>query len=157
MIIGKQDQSLAAAQKASVALASIQNLAAQQQAAQQQLAANAQSKITAIKSAANSNLISLADVSPLAAARSHTFTHTAELSFSRPRLHTLNPTFLALFLSSFQALALYKKTRRDIAAAAKQAKLATQTCTSAPVISNNFTLDNGYAEMTKTPRERNVG
>ncbi len=63
MIIGKQDQSLAAAQKASAALSSIQNLAAQQQAAQQQLATNAQSKITAIKSAANSNLITLPVVS----------------------------------------------------------------------------------------------
>ena len=37
------------------------------------------------------------------------------------------------------------------------ALLATQPCTQAPVVHNNFTLDNGLSTKINTPRERDVG
>jgi len=117
-IIGKQNQSLAAAAEASAAIASIQNLASQQAAAQQALATALQSQVTAIKSAAAppSSIISIT-----------------------------------------QALALWRKARRDAASTEKAAVLATAVCQLSPVTANNFTLDNGLPLINKTPRERFVG
>ncbi len=115
-----QNQSLAAAQQATAALSSIQNLASQQAAAQQALANAVMQQVTAIKSAVR--------------------------LVNGQQIITLT-----------QALALWKKARRDAALTTKAAKLATVPCTSKPVVHNNFTLDNGYAETVKTPRERNVG
>jgi len=56
-----------------------------------------------------------------------------------------------------QALALWKRARRDRALMDKAAKLATFPCTTKPTVLNNFTLDNGNAVVITTPRERNVG
>ncbi|PNW70325.1 hypothetical protein CHLRE_17g715300v5 [Chlamydomonas reinhardtii] len=56
-----------------------------------------------------------------------------------------------------QALALWKRARRDKALTLKAAKLANVPCTSDPVSTNTFTLDNGNIVDTTTSRERNVG
>ncbi|GFR50551.1 hypothetical protein Agub_g12825 [Astrephomene gubernaculifera] len=56
-----------------------------------------------------------------------------------------------------QALALWKRARRDRALTLKAAKLANIPCTSDPTSPNYFTLDNGNEVDTTTSRERNVG
>ncbi|KXZ51016.1 hypothetical protein GPECTOR_14g257 [Gonium pectorale] len=60
-------------------------------------------------------------------------------------------------ISLTQALALWKRARRDRALTLKAAKLANIPCTSDPVATNYFSLDNGNAIDTATSRERNVG
>ena len=64
------------------------------------------------------------------------------VNLTAPHLPTSAPTRSH---TSLQALALWKKARRDQAFTAKAALLATQTCTSTPITHHNFTLDNGYA------------
>jgi hypothetical protein len=62
VIIGKQNQSLAAAQQASTALSAIQGLASMQAAAQQALTNAVLQQVTAIKSATFAKIISLTQV-----------------------------------------------------------------------------------------------
>lgn len=60
-------------------------------------------------------------------------------------------------ISLTQALALWKRARRDRALTLKAAKLANVPCVSTPSTDNNFVLDNGNIVDTSTARERNIG
>ncbi|PNH05688.1 hypothetical protein TSOC_008032 [Tetrabaena socialis] len=60
-------------------------------------------------------------------------------------------------ISLTQALALWKRARRDKALTLKAAKLANIPCNSDPSAANTFVLDNGNSVDTSTARERNVG
>ncbi|EFJ46305.1 hypothetical protein VOLCADRAFT_93448 [Volvox carteri f. nagariensis] len=60
-------------------------------------------------------------------------------------------------ISLTQALALWKRARRDRALTLKAAQLANTPCNSAPTASNTFKLDNQNEVDTTTSRERNVG
>ncbi|GLC33126.1 hypothetical protein PLESTB_000367500 [Pleodorina starrii] len=56
-----------------------------------------------------------------------------------------------------QALALWKRARRDRALTLKAAQLANLPCNSDPTAANAFKLDNNNTVDTTTSRERNVG
>lgn len=60
-------------------------------------------------------------------------------------------------ISLSQALALWKRARRDKALTEKAAKLANIPCINVPTADNLFTLDNGNIVDTSTARERNIG
>ncbi|GIL76287.1 hypothetical protein Vretimale_5865 [Volvox reticuliferus] len=60
-------------------------------------------------------------------------------------------------ISLSQALALWKRARRDRALTLKAAMLANLPCESNPVAPNTFKLDNHNVVDDKTSRERNVG
>ncbi|KAG2493793.1 hypothetical protein HYH03_008013 [Edaphochlamys debaryana] len=60
-------------------------------------------------------------------------------------------------ISLTQALALWKRARRDRALTYKAAKLANVPCNSDPTASFGFALDNNNTVDTSTSRERNVG
>uniref|UniRef100_A0A7S0NBN4 Polycystin cation channel PKD1/PKD2 domain-containing protein n=1 Tax=Chlamydomonas leiostraca TaxID=1034604 RepID=A0A7S0NBN4_9CHLO len=60
-------------------------------------------------------------------------------------------------ISLTQALALWKRARRDRALTLKAAQLANIPCTMLPTSDNVFTLDNGNFVDNTTARERNIG
>ena len=117
-----------------------------QAAAQQALANAVQQQVTAIKSATFAKIITITQALALwKKVRSVEEWNLQEFSPSHPPSLTPLPE-----LPSPQA-------RRDRALTAKAALLATVPCTTAPVIHNNFTLDNGISMTINTPRERDVG